>query len=91
MKNARRVVFMHPDDMKERGIKTKDKVDITNEHGGQMRVAPQFTVVPYNIPRRCLAAYFPEANVLVPIDSYAEHSMTPASKRIVVTLRLAGS
>lgn len=84
--HARRVLFMHPDDMAERGWKAKDKVNITNHHGGVRRVAEAFALVPYAIPRRCLAAYFPEANVLVPIDSFAAHSKTPASKRIVVTL-----
>src|SRR2546421_4869588 len=27
---------------------------------------------PYEIPRRCAAAYFPEANVLVPVRSVAD-------------------
>jgi len=43
-------------------------------------------VVPYPIPRRCVATYFPEANVLVPLNKYAEGSFTPASKDITVRL-----
>ena len=86
IKNERRVVFMNPEDMKERGWRARQQINLINEHGGQKRVAEAFLVVPYDIPRRCLGAYFPEANVLVPIDSYAKHSLTPASKRIVVKL-----
>ncbi|MEL7250291.1 MAG: FdhF/YdeP family oxidoreductase [Bacteroidota bacterium] len=86
IKNERRVVFMNPEDMVERGWKARQQVQLINEHGGERRVAEAFLLVPYDIPKRCLGAYFPEANVLVPIDSYAEHSMTPASKRIVVKL-----
>ncbi len=86
IKNERRVVFINPEDLKARGWKARQQVDIINEHGGQKRVAEAFLLVPYDIPRGCLGAYFPEANTLVPIDSYAKHSLTPASKRIVVRL-----
>ena len=43
----------------------------------------------YHIPRGCAATYFPEANVLVPIDSVAERSNTPASKSVVITVESA--
>jgi hypothetical protein len=49
-------------------------------------VARRFVVVPYNIPRRCAATYFPEANVLVPVDSFAEKSRTPTSKSVVISV-----
>lgn len=86
IKNERRVVFINPEDMAERGWKRRQSVNIINEHGGQKRTAEAFLLVPYDIPKGCLGAYFPEANTLVPIDSYAKHSLTPASKRIVVRL-----
>lgn len=89
VKNERRVVFMNKEDMKARSWSARQIVNLTNNHGGQERVAKNFLVVPYDIPRNCLAAYFPEANVLVPIDSFAKHSQTPASKRIVVKLQEA--
>jgi hypothetical protein len=47
--------------------------------------------VPYDIPRRCAAAYFPEANVLVPIDSVATKSNTPASKFVPITIAPAAN
>jgi molybdopterin-dependent oxidoreductase alpha subunit len=86
VKNERRVVFMHPEDMKARGWQAKQAINLINEHGGTRRVAESFLLIPYDIPRNCLAAYFPEANVLVPIDSFDDRSKTPASKRIVVRL-----
>jgi anaerobic selenocysteine-containing dehydrogenase len=53
---------------------------------GKLRMAPRFTVVPYPIPRRCVATYFPEANILVPLNKYAEGSYTPSSKDVTVRL-----
>jgi hypothetical protein len=44
-------------------------------------------VAPYPIPRRCAASYYPETNVLVPIDSIADESHCPASKSIVISVR----
>ena len=48
-------------------------------------MAPRFVAVPYEIPRRCVATYFPETNVLVPIGSVALRSNTPTSKAVVVS------
>ena len=56
------------------------------EHGNEeLRTAPRFVLVPYEIPRRCVATYFPEANVLVPIGSVALRSNTPTSKAVIVS------
>ncbi len=82
--NERRVVLMNADDLTERNLTAGQVVDITSYHNGKTRVARQFIVVPYDIPRGCAASYFPEANVLVPIDSVAEKSNTPTSKYIVI-------
>jgi len=61
-------------------------VDIVSHFKGKTRKATQFVVVPYPIPRKCVATYFPEANVLIPIESVAEKSNTPTSKSVVVTV-----
>lgn len=87
----RRVVMINPEDMAAAGIKARDLVDITGEYRGVTRRAERFIAVPYDIPRRCLATYFPEANVLVPVDSYARGSKTPVSKRVIVKIQKAGS
>ncbi|UHG94131.1 FdhF/YdeP family oxidoreductase [Spirosoma oryzicola] len=82
--NERRVVFMHPDDIASLGLQEKQAVDLHSRYDGETRTAHRFIVVPYDIPRGCTAAYFPETNVLVPIDQMAEKSHTPISKSIVV-------
>jgi hypothetical protein len=62
-------------------------VDLISEwHDGE-RVAEAFIVVPYDLPRRNCATYFPEANVLVPLDSYADRSNTPTSKSVVIRVQ----
>jgi molybdopterin-dependent oxidoreductase alpha subunit len=83
----RRVILMNQGDMNRRNLKQGDVVDIYNHHGGVERVAHQFIVVPYPIPPTCAATYFPETNVLVPVNSVAKKSNTPASKAVVVTLK----
>ena len=82
--NERRVVFMNPEDCKELGLKKLDVVDLTSEYDGKLRRAEQFKIVPYDIPRGNVASYFPETNVLVPINHFADHSHTPISKSIRV-------
>ncbi|MBL4746686.1 MAG: FdhF/YdeP family oxidoreductase [Flavobacteriaceae bacterium] len=84
--NERRVVFMNREDMKDRGFIAKQVVQISSEYNGVKRKAVAFKIVPYNIPRNCCATYFPEANVLVPIDSYAHTAKTPSSKSVVVRI-----
>ncbi|MCP3103521.1 FdhF/YdeP family oxidoreductase [Myxococcus sp. K15C18031901] len=86
IRGGRRVVMMHPKDIQERGLAAGQMVDLTSHFQGETRVARRFVVVPYNIPRRCAATYFPETNVLVPVDSFAEKSRTPASKSVVITV-----
>lgn len=84
--NERRIVFMNPKDIQLNGFKEKEIVAITSEYKGVIRKADAFKIVPYNIPRNCCATYFPEANVLVPINSYAHTARTPSSKSIVVRI-----
>ncbi|MDO7887313.1 FdhF/YdeP family oxidoreductase [Hymenobacter cheonanensis] len=85
----RRVLFMHHDDARERGLQVRDLVDITSHYGGQTRTAEKFLVVPYDIPKGNVGAYFPEMNVLVPLSSVVPVSNTPTSKHIVVTVAKA--
>ncbi len=84
---GRRVVFMHEADIQEAGLQPGQLVDLHNNHGGVERLAAAFMIAPYRIPRGCVATYFPEANVLVPIGSVAAKSNTPTSKYIVVSLK----
>lgn len=87
--NERRVLFMNADDLRDRGLAAGEAVDITSHFNGQTRTARQFLVVPYDVPRGCAASYFPETNVLVPIESVAKTSNTPTSKYVVISVRAA--
>ena len=49
-------------------------------------IANAFIVVPYGVPRGNCATYFPEANVLVPLDSVADGSNQPTSKSVLIRL-----
>ncbi|CAN5755419.1 FdhF/YdeP family oxidoreductase [soil metagenome] len=91
VRGERRVVFMNRDDMEEIGVRAEQLVDLTSHFRGERRVARRFQVVPFDIPRRCTATYFPEANVLVPLGQVAEGSNTPASKSVVITIAASGS
>ena len=84
--HGRRVLFMNPEDMRAARLQPGQAVDITSHFRGQERHAYHFLVAPYPISQRCLAAYFPETNVLVPVSSVAQTSNTPTSKSIIVTL-----
>ena len=92
IKGARRVILMHPADLAERGLKPGDEVDVRSHYGdGVERLAPRFKVAAYDVPRGSCAGYFPELNVLVPINSTARGSNQPASKMIPVTVERATS
>jgi molybdopterin-dependent oxidoreductase alpha subunit len=84
--NERRVVLMNKEDMKEKGLKNEAVVHLKSHFNGEERVAHNFKVVKYNIAKGCAATYFPEANVLVPVDSTAKQSNTPVSKFIEISL-----
>jgi molybdopterin-dependent oxidoreductase alpha subunit len=85
--NERRVIFLNAEDIRETGLAPGQVVDLVSHFEGEERTARRFIVVPYEIPRRSAATYFPEANVLVPIGQVAEKSNTPASKSIVISIR----
>lgn len=85
IKGGRRVVLVHPKDAEALGLADGSYTDLVSEwKDGVERRAPGFRVVHYPTARGCAAAYYPETNVLVPLDSTADTSNTPASKSVVV-------
>ncbi|MGV9941840.1 FdhF/YdeP family oxidoreductase [Streptomyces sp. NPDC003401] len=85
--NGRRVVLVNPEDIGTLGLADGSYVDLVSEwRDGVERRAPGFRVVSYPTARGCAAAYYPETNVLVPLDATADTSNTPASKSVVVRL-----
>jgi len=83
----RRIVFMNSSDIAAAGLQAGDKVDLFSYYEGVERIARLFVVVPYDIPPRCTATYYPETNVLVPIGSVADKSNTPTSKMVLIKIR----
>ncbi|KQU70479.1 FdhF/YdeP family oxidoreductase [Phycicoccus sp. Root101] len=88
IEGGRKVVFVHPDDIAAFGLADGDLVDITTRWTGDdvVRCVRGFRVVSYDTPRGSAAAYYPETNPLVPLDSTAIGSNTPTSKSVVVSL-----
>ncbi|MER7737743.1 FdhF/YdeP family oxidoreductase [Streptomyces sp. NPDC096538] len=87
IRNGRRVVLVNPDDAQALKLADGSYVDLVSEwKDGVERRAPGFRVVHYPTARGCAAAYYPETNVLVPLDATADVSNTPASKSVVVRL-----
>ena len=74
--NERRVVLMNRDDIREPRPVGRRRGRPDQPLQGENAVARRFLVVPYDIPPGCCATYFPETNVLVPIDSMADGSRT---------------
>ncbi len=87
---GRRVVLVNPQDIRDRGFSDAQIVNLVSHFEGEIRRAERFQIVSYEIPRGCIATYFPETNVLVPVRSYAEGSQTPTSKSIVVSFEALG-
>jgi anaerobic selenocysteine-containing dehydrogenase len=85
--NERRVVLMNEKDMITEGLKVNDVVDLYSHFNGVTRQSKRYIIVPYDIPQGDMATYFPEANALIPIDSFADKSLTPTSKSVVVTMK----
>ena len=91
IKGNRRILMMNSIDMLDRNWKTRQRIDITSHFEGQTRLSQSWLVIPYDIPSGNIAAYFPEANELVPLNSTAELSNTPTSKWIICSLSESNS
>ncbi|MGB9483633.1 MAG: FdhF/YdeP family oxidoreductase, partial [Candidatus Dormiibacterota bacterium] len=85
--DSRRVVLVNPEDLAELGLTDGEHVDVFSEWTDDVeRCLRDYRLVSYPTSRQCAAAYFPEANVLVPLESVAEGSNTPTSKSVIIRL-----
>jgi molybdopterin-dependent oxidoreductase alpha subunit len=87
---SRNVLFVHGEDIQRLGFKPGDTIDIVSHWPHEtitQRRAFGFTLVSYDIPRGCAAAYYPETNDLIPISSVALKSNTPAYKSVIISLQ----
>ena len=88
---GRRVVMVNADDIAALGFAEDEIVDLVSEWRRpdgtlEERRAKEFRIVAYSTPRANAAAYYPETNVLVPLDSTADVSGTPTSKSVIIRL-----
>jgi anaerobic selenocysteine-containing dehydrogenase len=78
----RHIVMMHPADMREAGLEEDMRVTLENDTG----TIAGLKLKPFDIRRGNLLMYFPEANVLVPLQT-DPRSQTPGFKSVQVSLR----
>ena len=91
IKGGRNVVFVNAADLAERGLIDGDTVDVVSVWSDGERHLRALRAVAYPTPPGCVATYYPEANVLVPLDSTAVGSNTPTSKSIIVRIERSTS
>jgi molybdopterin-dependent oxidoreductase alpha subunit len=84
IQNERRVVLMHPQDMKNAGFKNKEVVHLISHYQGETRQVDNFRLVAYDITPGCIGTYFPETNALVPLTSRDAAVKIPSSKFVEV-------
>ena len=84
--NERRVIMMNEKDIAAANLLNYQVVNLYNQYGGVHREVQRFIVVPYNIPVKNVATYFPETNPLIPIDSISDKSNTPTSKSVIIMI-----
>lgn len=85
-RNERRVVLIHQEDLDSLGMAKGDLADLVSRFQGEERRSQAYHLLPFDVPRGCIATYFPEANALVPLNNVAKDSNTPASKFIEVDI-----
>ena len=88
VKGQRDVLFVNEADIIRLGFKPGQKADIVSLWGdGCERRVTGFTLLAFDIPAGQAAAYYPEVNPLVPLDSVGEGSHTPTSKFVAIKLQ----
>ena len=83
---TRKIVLMNKADVEKHGLDVERPVTLYNSYGDKKREVLGLKIVPYEIPNGCIATYFPECNVLIPLELKARKSNTPASKSVKVRL-----
>jgi anaerobic selenocysteine-containing dehydrogenase len=84
----RDVLFMNEEDMQQQGLEHGDRVDITTALPDSQQRLDDITVVAYSIAPGTVAAYYPEANVLAPLNYLDKESGTPSYKSVPVQITL---
>lgn len=92
LEGNRMIVLMRPDEILSNGLAEGEIVTlVTDADDGVRRAVEGLAVTPYDLPRGCLAGYYPELNPLVPLGHHERLSKTPAAKGIPVRIERAGA
>ena len=83
----RDVVFVHPADLEANGLEHGDTIDVETALPAAAQRLVGYTAIAHDIARGSIAAYYPEANCLVPLDYHDPESGTPAYKSVPVRIR----
>jgi anaerobic selenocysteine-containing dehydrogenase len=87
IKGTRDVLFMNVEDIAAAKLRDGQIVALESDaDDGKARRREGYIVTAYDIPRGCLGAYYPECNVLIPIEHHAEQSHVPAAKSVPVRI-----
>ncbi|MDD1012371.1 FdhF/YdeP family oxidoreductase [Pseudomonas rubra] len=90
VKGQRNVLFANEADIIRLGFHPGDKADIVSLwNDGRERRVKGFTLLAFDIPAGQAAAYYPEVNPLVPLESVGDGSHTPTSKFVAIQLQPA--
>ena len=87
---GRHILLIGREEMARQGLSEGQRVALVSavEDGVERRL-DGLAVTPYDLPPGCVATYYPEANVLVPLSQHDQASKTPAYKGALVRV-LAG-
>ncbi len=82
---GRDILLIHPEEMRRIGLSKGSSVRIAcTVDDGHERVSRPLTITPFDLPPRCVGAYYPEINPLIPLHYHDELSKTPAYKGVPV-------
>lgn len=88
--DARKLLFMHPQDMVARGLVEGDLAHVTTvSSDSHSREMAGMRVVPFDLPRGSVGGYFPECNPLLAVTQHTHQAPQPAASNIQVRVKSA--
>ena len=88
IEGTRDVLLISPDEMRAAGLAEGQIVALVSDaEDGVHREVGGLAVTPFDLPRGCVGAYYPEANPLIALSHHDCLSKTPASKAVPVRIR----
>lgn len=85
----RDILFLNENEMARRGLAEGDLVELATalKHARQDRIVRGLTLVRFDLPEGCCAAYYPEMQPLIALENHDPQSGTPSYKSVPVHVR----